>query len=197
IFGFLPMAISTSAGAEVQQPLATVVIGGMITSTLLTLFVLPILYRWTETHSLRTSIGKGPITMMLMFGLMVFAASSVKAQQIDSMDESTMNKAENKTKTNYPILKSARLEIEQQEALKKTAWNLGNTQIFTGGEDLDKNNEGVYTSIGVQQQDIDVFGIGPGLKVQKQRVALAEAALYLDELALRQQVKQAYAEAYV
>ena len=42
--GFLPMAISTNAGAEVQRPLATVVIGGLITSTLLTLIVLPVLY---------------------------------------------------------------------------------------------------------------------------------------------------------
>ena len=46
--GFLPMAISTSAGAEVQRPLATVVIGGLITSTLLTLLVLPSVYRWFE-----------------------------------------------------------------------------------------------------------------------------------------------------
>ena len=42
--GFLPMALSTSAGAEVQKPLATVVIGGLITATLLTLIVLPLLY---------------------------------------------------------------------------------------------------------------------------------------------------------
>ncbi|HTF62564.1 MAG TPA: CusA/CzcA family heavy metal efflux RND transporter [Edaphobacter sp.] len=46
-FGFLPMAISTSTGAEVQRPLATVVIGGLVTSTLLTLFLLPVLYGWT------------------------------------------------------------------------------------------------------------------------------------------------------
>ncbi|MGE0444108.1 MAG: efflux RND transporter permease subunit [Vicinamibacterales bacterium] len=46
--GFIPMALSSGAGAEVQQPLATVVIGGLITSTLLTLFVLPALYRWFE-----------------------------------------------------------------------------------------------------------------------------------------------------
>lgn len=44
--GFLPMALSTSAGAEVQRPLATVVIGGLVTSTLLTLLVLPTIYRW-------------------------------------------------------------------------------------------------------------------------------------------------------
>jgi cobalt-zinc-cadmium resistance protein CzcA len=45
-FGFVPMALATSAGAEVQRPLATVVIGGLVTSTLLTLLVLPAVYRW-------------------------------------------------------------------------------------------------------------------------------------------------------
>jgi Cu/Ag efflux pump CusA len=43
-FGFIPMAIATGRGAEVQQPLATVVIGGIISSTILTFFVLPALY---------------------------------------------------------------------------------------------------------------------------------------------------------
>jgi len=44
--GFLPMALSSGAGAEVQRPLATVVIGGLVTATFLTLFVLPTLYAW-------------------------------------------------------------------------------------------------------------------------------------------------------
>jgi cobalt-zinc-cadmium resistance protein CzcA len=47
-FGFVPMAISTSQGSEVQRPLATVVIGGLVTSTILTLIVLPVLYEWVE-----------------------------------------------------------------------------------------------------------------------------------------------------
>ena len=46
--GFLPMALATGAGAEVQKPLATVVIGGLISATLLTLIVLPTLYVWFE-----------------------------------------------------------------------------------------------------------------------------------------------------
>ena len=46
--GFIPMALSASSGAEVQRPLATVVIGGLITSTALTLLVLPTIYRWFE-----------------------------------------------------------------------------------------------------------------------------------------------------
>ncbi len=48
-FGFIPMALATGTGAEVQRPLATVVIGGIISSTLLTLIVLPVLYRWLNT----------------------------------------------------------------------------------------------------------------------------------------------------
>ncbi|MCI0721740.1 MAG: CusA/CzcA family heavy metal efflux RND transporter [Acidobacteria bacterium] len=50
-FGFVPMAVATSMGAEVQRPLATVVIGGLVTSTLLTLLVLPTIYRWFEQKS--------------------------------------------------------------------------------------------------------------------------------------------------
>jgi len=46
--GFIPMAFNTGPGSEVQRPLATVVIGGLITSTLLTLMVLPVIYKWME-----------------------------------------------------------------------------------------------------------------------------------------------------
>ncbi len=49
-FGFIPMALSSGAGAEVQRPLATVVIGGVITSTFLTLILLPVLYDWMESR---------------------------------------------------------------------------------------------------------------------------------------------------
>jgi cobalt-zinc-cadmium resistance protein CzcA len=49
-FGFVPMAIASGAGAEVQRPLATVVIGGIVTSTFLTLVLLPVLYEWVERN---------------------------------------------------------------------------------------------------------------------------------------------------
>lgn len=64
--GFVPMALSTSVGAEVQRPLATVVIGGLITSTLLTLVVLPSLYAWVEgrrERRERTSENEGEQTV--------------------------------------------------------------------------------------------------------------------------------------
>ena len=60
-FGFVPMALNTGVGAEVQRPLATVVIGGMVTSTLATLLVLPVLYavfgaRLPEAEAHRTAM---------------------------------------------------------------------------------------------------------------------------------------------
>jgi len=51
--GFVPMALATSAGAEVQRPLATVVIGGILSSTFLTLVLLPVLYEWAERRTNR------------------------------------------------------------------------------------------------------------------------------------------------
>jgi cobalt-zinc-cadmium resistance protein CzcA len=57
--GFIPMAIATSAGAEVQRPLATIVIGGLITSTLLTLLILPTLYGWFEGARPQSSTVQG------------------------------------------------------------------------------------------------------------------------------------------
>ena len=54
--GFVPMALSQGAGAEVQRPLATVVIGGIITSTILTLFVLPTLYKWFEKKKVEAEL---------------------------------------------------------------------------------------------------------------------------------------------
>jgi cobalt-zinc-cadmium resistance protein CzcA len=64
-FGFIPMALSTSAGAEVQRPLATVVIGGIISSTFLTLLLLPVLYDWVERRDRASGIPEQPIRYVL------------------------------------------------------------------------------------------------------------------------------------
>ncbi|RIK80647.1 CusA/CzcA family heavy metal efflux RND transporter [candidate division KSB1 bacterium] len=55
MLGFIPMALSHGTGAEVQRPLATVVIGGLVTSTLLTLFILPAVYQWMEARQKKNS----------------------------------------------------------------------------------------------------------------------------------------------
>ena len=197
VLGFLPMAISTSAGAEVQQPLATVVIGGMITSTLLTLFVLPILYRWTEARPVYPKVVKGTVGLLLVGGFCVLTTAPLQAQTTGPLRPITMEEAVGKAMGSYPKLQAAKLEVKQQEALKKAAWDLGSTGIYTGGEEIGNGNEGVYTTIGVQQQGMAIFGIAPKLNAQQQRVVLAEAALYLSELELKQQVKEAYVAAYI
>jgi cobalt-zinc-cadmium resistance protein CzcA len=59
ILGLVPMLLSSGVGAETQRPLATVVVGGLITSTLLTLVLLPLLYDWMEQRAERPSRGEG------------------------------------------------------------------------------------------------------------------------------------------
>ncbi|MCB7480324.1 CusA/CzcA family heavy metal efflux RND transporter [Christiangramia sediminis] len=211
IFGFLPMAFSTSAGAEVQQPLATVVIGGMLTATLLTLVVLPVLYTIVERKREKKEQKKlgasnsGSLATILIIGLMLGGTFSVNAQsdavsseypQQDTLQTISLEKAREIAIKNFPQLKAAQLEIESEEVLRKTAYDFGNTQIFTGKEEVGNGSDGIYTQIGVQQQGIDIFGIAPRLKLQKERVALAENALELNTLEVEREVSRAWASVY-
>jgi cobalt-zinc-cadmium resistance protein CzcA len=76
--GFLPMALSESAGAEVQRPLATVVIGGLITATFLTLVVLPILYAWLEKKKPKK---KGGVIQPVAVILLIACGLQLSAQE--------------------------------------------------------------------------------------------------------------------
>lgn len=204
IFGFLPMAFSSSAGAEVQRPLATVVIGGMLTATLLTLVVLPVLYTLVES---RTKISKklnmsnfnGTLILILSGGLMgvpTLANAQSQTTQQTGMPVIYLQEAKKRALENYPKIQTALLEIENQKVLKKTAWDMGNTQIFTGREEAGNGSSGVYTPIGLQQQKMDVFGVLPKLQLQKQRLGLAKTALNLSRVELEREVSRAWAAAY-
>jgi cobalt-zinc-cadmium resistance protein CzcA len=76
--GFLPMALSHGSGAEVQKPLATVVIGGLITATILTLFVLPIFYLMFEKKRKSSFEGKSTLPLLLV---LLFTSPSFFGQQ--------------------------------------------------------------------------------------------------------------------
>lgn len=78
--GFLPMALSAGAGAEVQRPLATVVIGGLVTATFLTLVLLPILYMWLEREKPRKRKARPVAVLFLLLSLGTVA----QAQQPES-----------------------------------------------------------------------------------------------------------------
>ncbi|MEO2103025.1 CusA/CzcA family heavy metal efflux RND transporter, partial [Leeuwenhoekiella sp.] len=211
IFGFLPMAFSSSAGAEVQRPLATVVIGGMLTATLLTLVVLPVLYTFVEKRREKKEQNKlgssnsRSLATILIIGLMLGGTFSVNAQSDemssenpiqDSLQTISLQEAKEMAIQNFPQLKAAQLEIESEEVLRKTAYDFGNTQIFTGKEEVGNGSDGIYTQIGVQQQGIDVFGIAPRLKLQKERVALAENALELSTIEIEREVSRAWTSVY-
>ena len=196
VLGFLPMAVSASAGAEVQRPLATVVIGGLLTSTLLTLFVLPILYHWVENKSFRLKPNKKIVSATAVLVLMFVFSTRSNAQQItDTLSKITLNDAVALSKKNYPLLKQKQLEVSKQENLKSTAYDFGSTQIFTGGEEI-KDGTGIYTTVGVGQSNMDVFGIGAKRKLQQQRIELSQKALQLSELEVELEVKKAWAKCY-
>jgi len=196
ILGFLPMAISASAGAEVQRPLATVVIGGLLTSTLLTLFVLPILYHWVENKSFGFIVHKKvvPVTAMLAF-LFLLPMTGNSQQVNDTLPIVSIQEAVKLAKQNYPGLKERQLEISKQQQLKGTVFDFGTTQIFTGGEEVN-DGVGIYTTIGLGQSNINVFGITPKRKLQEQRIQLAQKAFQLSELELELEVKKAWSNAF-
>lgn len=122
--GFLPMAISQTSGAEVQRPLATVVIGGLITATFLTLVVLPILYYYSEN---KFKMNKNKITSVLLF-LIMGTAYQVNAQTEQKVYKS-INEVLKVALENNPNLKVAQFQTEREQALRGTSFNLPKTDL--------------------------------------------------------------------
>lgn len=126
--GFLPMAISTAAGAEVQKPLATVVIGGLITSTILTLIVLPVLYTYFEGFKSRRKLNT-PIALLVMISSLILFVPSANAQGPLKRSSITMEQAIEVALSQNQAIKSSDLQVRQQQALKASAVDLGKTSI--------------------------------------------------------------------
>ncbi|MCB9262639.1 MAG: CusA/CzcA family heavy metal efflux RND transporter [Flavobacteriales bacterium] len=116
--GFIPMALSTGEGAEVQRPLATVVIGGLLVSTFLTLFVLPILYSSVE-KSWRPKVKKSASVLLLLF-----AVASTQAQSPISLKQAIDTAIKNNN-----FLKIERLKQEYNHQMIATKRTLSPTQF--------------------------------------------------------------------
>lgn len=117
--GFLPMAISTGAGAEVQKPLATVVIGGLVTATFLTLFVLPMLYIIFSKKVRGRMLKMKPIAPVIVFFLL-FLGQGLRAQtRTISVQQATDMALQNNL-----LMKSKDLNVMVSKALKPTAGEL-------------------------------------------------------------------------
>ena len=144
--GFLPMAMSHSAGAEVQKPLATVVIGGLISATFLTLFVLPLLYIIFNTKlKLKRKPRVKSITTILVIGLL-FSFNNGQAQSRKSIDE--VLKLGLKDNLQYNINQS---QIAKNRFLIKGNKEFPKTGIFVENEDLQPTDKTGVLKIGLQQ----------------------------------------------
>ncbi|MEK9613387.1 MAG: CusA/CzcA family heavy metal efflux RND transporter [Flavobacteriaceae bacterium] len=148
--GFLPMAISTQAGAEVQRPLATVVIGGLITATLLTLVVLPVLYAYLNTPN-KNSRGSSKINVTnLSFVVLLFVCSLQAQQKSKTLEELIPLAIENNMG-----LKVNELRQEQSNVFINSAFRFDKTQIYYG---YDENN------LATNNQPLRTFGIQQDLR---------------------------------
>ncbi len=127
--GFLPMALSTSAGAEVQKPLATVVIGGLLISTILTLLILPVFYIYNYSTKFKFRF-KGGSAKKLASILLLFGTASilntVNGQQPQVIN---LNDAIQMALDSNLSVKSAGLSIDVQKALKGSSLDLPKTDI--------------------------------------------------------------------
>lgn len=142
--GFLPMAFSNSAGAEVQKPLATVVIGGLVSSTLLTLFVLPVLYslfHLKRKKKMKINTSASAVSLII-FSIIGFNANA----QTQTL---TLQNALDLATKNYPTIQQASLQTQQQQALTATATILDPFNINTGLGQI--NSKAFDYNIGVAQ----------------------------------------------
>ncbi|WP_455636628.1 CusA/CzcA family heavy metal efflux RND transporter [Parabacteroides sp.] len=144
--GFVPMAIAKSAGAEVQRPLATVVIGGLIVSTILTLVIIPVFYRlvnssaaWKRQRWLKR------LLPFLLFAGILFPAH---AQRTVSLEEAVTIALEN-----HPRLKTAEASIERSRASRGESWEVSPTTFNyswgqINGETRNDNQMEITQSLG-------------------------------------------------
>lgn len=120
--GFVPMAVATSAGAEVQRPLATVVIGGLIVSTVLTLLVIPVFYKIVGSAAVWKRAYSGKKFFFLL--LLALLPIPMKAQQVVTLEQ-----AIELAKQNHPRLKTAAAAVRQAKAGRGEVLELAPTEF--------------------------------------------------------------------
>lgn len=144
--GFIPMALSSGAGAEVQKPLATVVIGGLITATFLTLVVLPLLYiifstkRKSKVKSIATPIA----TLLLLFFSVNLKAQQPAARRISVAEVVALGRNNLQYQVNDQQITKGRLTVNTANAFPKTG-------VFAENEDYRPSDNKGILKIGVSQ----------------------------------------------
>ncbi|MCF8238890.1 MAG: CusA/CzcA family heavy metal efflux RND transporter [Saprospiraceae bacterium] len=187
-FGFLPMALSTGAGAEVQKPLATVVIGGLITATFLTLVVLPLLYLMLAD---RKRMGFRPKSVIPVLLALLFFGSSGNAFG-QSPSRMTLEAVIQKSREANLPLQVGQLEVQRNQALAGTWLELPKTGVFVENEDLRPGEPMGIWKIGLSQS-MATPGLYKARKTQlNDQVRMAETRLVVQEAELIRDVSTAY-----
>lgn len=188
--GFLPMALSTSAGAEVQKPLATVVIGGLITATLLTLIVLPIFYIFFSTFSFRSLFKRKSVKTLSILLMLVVCSSgfnSINAQQTKSIN---LKQAVQMALDSNLSVRSSKYSVDVQKALKGASWDIPKTSI--DGQYGQFNSYSKDNSFTVSQSFAFPTVYINQNKLAKANVKSSEWQLKTSQLEIATQVKQIY-----
>ena len=180
--GFLPMAISTGAGAEVQRPLATVVIGGLVTSTLLTLIVLPVLYSIFEgkNKAMKHSKPKTNIVLLILFGFGSVISTQAQNKELDSL--------KNLMLSNNKGLQASSKNIEQSKMAEGEAFQFQKFQVYQNYDEAEWDpiaNRPLYQWGGIQNFD---FPTVYGKRLQRNK-SITEVKGSENELAIQRQMQ--------
>lgn len=187
--GFLPMAISTAAGAEVQRPLATVVVGGLITSTILTLIVLPILYAIfdKERPLPKSKLLRIAFPVLLILSLPIISQAQEREIELEKAVEIALE--------NNLGLKASQQRIDQSEQLIGSAIDIDKTELFYS---KDQNN------LAPNNLPLNVWGIqqylqfptiyGAQKKVMQDKSQLVKDQFQMDQYLITKEVSKSYYE---
>ncbi len=188
--GFLPMALSTSAGAEVQKPLATVVIGGLITATFLTLVILPVFYIFFSTTNFKfrfkSRSARKLVSILLLFGATTIF-STAKGQQPGVIK---LKEAIQMALDSNLAVRSSAYDVEIQKALKGASWDLPKTAIDAQyGQFNSYSNDNSFTLS--QSIAFPTVYVNQN-KLAKANIKSSEWELKTSQLEIATQVKQVY-----
>jgi heavy metal efflux system protein len=188
--GFLPMALSTSAGAEVQKPLATVVIGGLISATFLTLVILPVFYIFFSSRKFRNIFKRKSVKTLSLLVFIVIGSSIInitKAQQTKTIG---LAEAIQIALDSNLAVKASAYTIDAQKALKGASWDIPKTSIDAQyGQFNSYSKDNSFTV----SQPFDF----PGVYINQNQLARAnvkssEWQMQASQLEIATQVKQVY-----
>ncbi len=184
--GFFPMAVSTNVGAEVQRPLATVVIGGLITSTLLTMIILPVLYAIFEKTNFK--IKKRSQKNMISLIFLLLGLNSVWAQSPPELQLLIDKGIQNNLSLQYSAGK-----VAQKEVLTKTAFTLQPAHIYYN---RDPNNLSLdnlrLTEVGIEQS----VAFPTKYALQKSLLSNKKKQVELEHELLKNEISKAISGAY-